>query len=62
MKSYLDCTTLELIESVEEYLPKGNLSTEKIEQLTEKSLIDILREVPFANNVIDENLSFNPYK
>ena len=47
---------------MEEYVPKGNITSEKIEQLTEKSLIDILREVPFANNVIDENLTFHPYK
>ena len=49
----MDCSLPELIEAVEEYVPKGDLSSEKIEQLTEKSLIDILKEVPYANVVID---------
>lgn len=50
------------METVEEYIPKEDLSAEKIEQLTEKSLIDILKLLPFANNVIDENVVFKPYK
>jgi hypothetical protein len=45
----------ELIKEVEENVPKGKLTTEEIEQATEKSLIDILKEVPYANNVIDQN-------
>ena len=45
----------ELIKEVEENVPKERLTTEEIEQATEKSLIDILKEVPYANNVIDQN-------
>ena len=61
--SYMDCASVkEFMDTVVEYLPKGELSAEKIEQLTEKSLIDILRQVPYANNVIDENVGFYPYQ
>lgn len=51
----IGCTTEELIQEIEENIPKGKLSAEEIEQFTEQSLIDILKEVPFANNVIDQN-------
>jgi hypothetical protein len=47
---------------MEEYIPKGPVTVEKIEHITEKSLIEILKEVPYANNVIDENPVFNPHE
>lgn len=50
----------ELIREIEETIPKGKLKSEEIEQATERSLIDILREVPYANNVIDQNSEFYP--
>ena len=60
MKEVIGCTTEELIQEIEENIPKGRLSAEEIEQFTEQSLIDILKEVPFANNVIDQNNEYFP--
>ena len=47
---------------MEENLPNGQISAEDIEQFSDRSLIDILKEVPYANSVIDQNKDFNPKK
>ena len=41
-------------------MPAGKVSAEDIEQDTEKALIDILKEVPYANSVIDQNKDYYP--
>ena len=60
MQEFIGCTIEELMKEVEENIPKGKLTAEEIEQATDKSLIDILKEVPYANNVIDQNAEFYP--
>lgn len=41
------------METVESTIPHEGLSQEKIEGMLEKSLIEVLKHVPYANNVID---------
>jgi hypothetical protein len=53
LQESIGCTTEELLETASEHIPKGKVTNELIEQHLEVSLIDILKEVPFANNVID---------
>lgn len=43
-------------------MPQEDLSAERIEQITEKSLIEILKLIPYANNVIDQNAVYRPYR
>lgn len=51
-----------MLETIDEVIPKKGLSAEKIEEMIERPLIEVLKHVPFANNVIDENVEFWPYK
>jgi hypothetical protein len=34
-------------------VPKEDLTGERIEEITEKSMIEMLKTIPFANNVIE---------
>ena len=58
----MSCDLTEINDTIESLVPNKALSAEQIEDLTEKQLIDILKRIPYANNVIDENLQFFPYK
>lgn len=60
MQEYIGCTTQELLKEVEENIPEGPISAEDIETFADRSLIDILKEVPYANSVIDQNKDFLP--
>jgi len=51
-----------MLETIDSVIPTKPLSAEKIESLIERPLIEVLKHIPYANNVIDENTEFHPYK
>ena len=52
MKDNLNDNVSELLDCVEEYIPNKSFSIEEIESETSKSIINILKSIPFSNNVI----------
>jgi hypothetical protein len=45
---------------VQDTLPSGKIASEDIETFADKSLIDVLKQVPYANSVIDQNKEYFP--
>lgn len=50
------------MKEVTDTLPGGKVTSEEVETFADRSLIDILKEVPYANSVIDQNKDFYPKK
>lgn len=45
---------------MEDNIQAGKITAEDVELYADKSLIDILKEVPYANSVIDQNKDYFP--
>lgn len=62
LQDNLGYSTEDMIDCVEQSVANRLLSTEEIEKLVERPLIEVLRTVPFANIVVDQNSHFHPFK
>jgi len=51
-----------MIDCVEQAVPNRPLSSEELEKLVERPLIEVLRTVPFANVVLEPNTHFHPFR
>lgn len=49
----MTCNLEEFEESIDSIVPNRIMKTEEIETITEKNMIDMLKHIPYANNVID---------
>lgn len=62
LQDNLGYSTDDMIDCVEQSVPNRSLSCEELEKLVERPLIEVLRTVPFANVVLQQNTHFHPFK